>query len=275
MPPIHPDTKRIAVVFVAALAVCAWMANISFRVGALYALLIIAAGISYYYIRRISTLSAAILLLAITGTLWWAINQDFATGAIASLTVVAAMAAAHEAGFTKDGATRTLYAIDENWETDLPAAGVIGFLYIGLITMVPSISMTVPSPDTLSGWTDHTFFATSTEYLIVVCVLAPIGEEGVFRGILLPTFSSIFGDDLKGMIGGGLVAAAILSSIAFSLFHWTAYGAEFMEGAFVGAFIFGILMCSVAYWQKSIIGCILIHAMTNAWIVQDMFAVIQ
>jgi membrane protease YdiL (CAAX protease family) len=275
MPPLHPDTKRIAVVLVAALAVCVWMAGVSFRVGALYALLLIVAGVSYYYIRRISNMTAGILLITLTVTLWWAINQDFTTGAIASGVAVVLMVAAHEGGFTRDGVTRTLYGIDENWETDLPTAGVIGLLYIALITMVPSISMTVPSPDMLSGWTDHTFFATSTEYLIVVCVLAPISEEGVFRGILFPAFSSMLGDDMRGMIGGGLVAAAIISSIAFSLFHWTAYGAEFMEGAFVGAFIFGLLMCAVAYWQKSIIGCILIHAMTNAWIVQEMFAVVQ
>jgi len=146
MPTLHPDTKRIAVVLVAALAVCVWMAGISFRVGALYALLIIAAGVSFYYIRRISRLSAAILLLAITITLWYAINQDFEAGAIATLIAVAIMMLTHEAGFTKDGVTRTLYGIDENWETDLPVAGLIGVMYITLITLVPSISMTVPSP---------------------------------------------------------------------------------------------------------------------------------
>jgi membrane protease YdiL (CAAX protease family) len=274
MPPIHPDTKRIAVVLVAALAVCVWMAGISFRVGALYALLIIAAGVSFYYIRRISRLSAAILLPSLTITLWYAINQDFEAGAIAVLAVVAIMVVAHEAGFTKDGVTRTLYGIDENWETDLPVAGVIGILYITLITMVPSISMTVPSPDMLSGWTDHTFFATSTEYLIVVCVLAPISEEALFRGVLLPGYIEILGGS-SSRITTATISIAITTSIAFSLFHWAAYGAEFMEGAFVGAFIFGLLMCAIAYWQKSIIGCILIHAMTNAWIVQEMFAVIQ
>ncbi len=272
--PLNPDTKRIVVVLAAALAVCVWMANISFRVGALYALMIIAAGMAYYYVRRISTLSAAILLIVLTVTLWYAINQDFTTGAIASLIAIVLMAASHEAGFTKDGATRTLYGIDENWETDLPVAAGIGILYIGLISLVPSISMTVPSPDTLSGWTDHTFFATSTEYLLVVCALAPVSEEAVFRGIMLPGYTEILGGSAN-KVTTATIGIAVASSIAFSLFHWTAYGAEFMEGAFVGAFIFGVLMCGVAYYQKSIIGCILIHAMTNAWIVQDMFAVIQ
>lgn len=274
MPTLHPDTKRIAVVLVAALAVCIWMAEISFRVGAIYALMIIAAGVSYYYIRRISTLSAAILLIVLTVTLWYAINQNFTTGAVYTLLAIVIMAASHEAGFTKDGATRMLYGIDENWETDLPMAAGIGILYIALISMVPSISMTVPSPDTLSGWTDHTFFATSAEYLVVVCILAPISEEAVFRGIMLPGYTEILGGTAK-KVTESTVGIAIASSIAFSLFHWTAYGAEFMEGAFVGAFIFGVMMCVVAYHQKSIIGCILIHAMTNAWIVQDMFAVVQ
>jgi membrane protease YdiL (CAAX protease family) len=250
------------------------MAEISFRVGAIYALMIIAAGVSFYYIRRISNLSAAILLIVLTVTLWYAINQNFTTGAIASLLAIVIMAATHEAGFTKDSAERTLYAIDENWETDLSVAAGIGILYIGLISMVPSISMTVPSPDTLSGWTDHTFFATSAEYLVVVCILAPISEEAVFRGIMLPGYTEILGGSTRKATET-MVGIAIASSIAFSLFHWTAYGAEFMEGAFVGAFIFGIMMCVVAYHQKSIIGCILIHAMTNAWIVQDMFAVVQ
>jgi membrane protease YdiL (CAAX protease family) len=275
MPQLHPDTKRVAVLIVATLAVCIWMADISFRVGALYALLLVAAGTAYYYIRRISSLTAGILLLALTGTLWVAINMDFETGAIASIIIILSMIVAHEMGFTKNHATRTLYGIDENWEVDLPVSFGIGVAYIALISMVPSISMTVPSPDMLSGLADHTFYAMSAEYLIVVCLLAPVSEECAFRGILFPAFSQLFGDDLKGMIGVGLVLAAILSSIAFSLFHWSAYGAVFMEGAFVGAFIFGVLMCAVAYWQKSILGCILIHTMTNAWIVQDMFAVIQ
>jgi len=271
---IHPDTKRIAVVLIAALAICIWMANISFRVGALYAMLIISAGVSFYYLRRISRLSAAIFLLAVLITMWYAINADFNTGATATLAAVVIMIVAHEGGYTKDHAARTLYAIDANWTTDLPVAAGIGALYIGLISMVPSIAMTVPSPDMLSGWSDHSFYAMSIEYLTVVCILAPIGEEAVFRGIMLPAYVQILGGN-PDRITGTTIGVAVVFSIAFSLYHWVAYGAAFMEGAFVGAFIFGMLMCGVAWYQKSIIGCILIHAMTNGWIVQRVFSFIQ
>lgn len=82
---------------------------------------------------------------------------------------------------------------------------------------------------------------------ITVCILAPIFEEILFRGILL-----------RGMLQNKMnpVWAIILSSILFGLAHMNPW-------QFLGAGILGAIFAYVYYRTKSLWMCIFLHSLNN------------
>lgn len=97
-------------------------------------------------------------------------------------------------------------------------------------------------------------FDTVTQILIVV-FLAPILEELFFRGVLFP----ILRDKFNLWIG------VLGSAVTFSIFHALAYGnIVTMSGAFIGAFVFGIIASLLDNKTNNVIPSIIMHMIVNA-----------
>jgi len=143
-----------------------------------------------------------------------------------------------------------LFGIDENWTVDLILGLVVGFLFIGL-TKVTSVSMDAPAP--IYPLTSFAEQINTISTLIVIGFLAPIGEESLFRGIFL-WFSWA---NLKYF-----TIALVVSGIAFSAFHFTAYGAE-IPAAYFGAFLFAVTAGLLTFQTKSLLPAIVMHSVVN------------
>jgi membrane protease YdiL (CAAX protease family) len=76
-----------------------------------------------------------------------------------------------------------------------------------------------------------------------------VAEETIFRGYLILRFKAV-----TGRTG----AAALLSSIVFSLGH----GYEGMAGVISG-FSIGVVLALVYLWRKSLVAPIVIHFLTD------------
>ncbi len=105
-------------------------------------------------------------------------------------------------------------------------------------------------PDKLVGFVDNDYFGAKNSlelvlFFITASIIAPIFEEIVFRGIFLTRISQKFG------YGVGIFA----SSLLFGVLH--------MDGAIIGAFIFGVLLSIIYLKYKNILVNILIHGINN------------
>ena len=85
-------------------------------------------------------------------------------------------------------------------------------------------------------------------YVAVVSFVAPIWEEMIFRGFLLPSFTRYFRLDLS----------ILLSSLVFALAHFS------MERLIPLTFL-GMLMCVVYIRSKNILAPIILHSLWNAF----------
>jgi membrane protease YdiL (CAAX protease family) len=83
---------------------------------------------------------------------------------------------------------------------------------------------------------------------ILVTVVA-VAEETIFRGYLILRFKAVT---------DRAVAAALLSSIVFSLGH----GYEGMAGV-ISVFSIGVVLALVYLWRKSLVAPIVIHFLTD------------
>ena len=85
-------------------------------------------------------------------------------------------------------------------------------------------------------------------YVAVVSLVAPIWEEMIFRGFLLPSFTRYFRVDV----------AVLLSSLIFALAHFS------MERLIPLTFL-GMLMCVVYIRSRNILAPIILHSLWNAF----------
>lgn len=88
-------------------------------------------------------------------------------------------------------------------------------------------------------------------------ILAPICEEIIFRGLLLTALANKLGTK----------AAVILSSAIFSLIHYY----DFVNT--IDVFIFGIIMAITFLKTRSLVPCIIAHALFNLWITADTWLI--
>jgi membrane protease YdiL (CAAX protease family) len=139
-----------------------------------------------------------------------------------------------------------MIGIDANWKRDALEGGAYGLAFIFINKLFPQFIIGVPH-EVLFGLGGLT---------LTVCVVAPILEEIGFRGILYPTAGKQFGDNI----------AIIGTSLAFSLFHWAAYGLA-LTTAFVGAFFFGFVAAYIAKKQNSLMGVMVMHGIFNWWMI--------
>lgn len=90
-----------------------------------------------------------------------------------------------------------------------------------------------------------TDFSYNILFFILSCILAPIFEEFLFRGVIL-----------SGISKYGTALGVIVSSALFGLFHGNIPQA-------VAAFIMGIALSLVAIKTKSIVLCVIMHFFAN------------
>lgn len=151
----------------------------------------------------------------------------------------------------------TLAGIDRNYWQDLGFGILAGILFIIISVIAPGIGAI--------GFPSLPQSVTAIGIFLIIIVVAPIFETSVFQDIILDFFDSklkIFG---KGALPFFL--ASLLSSVAFSLFHLTAYGGSLQSagGSFLSAFLVGVGFCYLRKWTKSILPVIIAHALINFW----------
>ena len=157
----------------------------------------------------------------------------------------------------------------DDWKGDVLFGVGMGALFI-FMSIIGGFSFVLPTQffDAFQG---TTFLSLNVGMFISVVLLAPLIEEAVFRGILLPFLVTGLNMDLW--------FALVLQAGAFSVAHLSAYaGVELasfslqsvfaVTGAFISAFIFGVVIGYFAFTRKNYLVGVLPHAMINFWLVK-------
>jgi len=154
-----------------------------------------------------------------------------------------------------------IVGIDKNWKTDLLygvlfAVGIIVISSLGIIGTIgiPSVSASV---------------AGDIGRALIVIVCAAIFESFIFQEFLLDFLD-------EKIINLPFILAALLASIAFSLFHFIAYSGSLsaMGGSFFSAGLISFSWCYLRKWTKSILPVIICHAILNAWILHSLVVIV-
>ena len=108
-------------------------------------------------------------------------------------------------------------------------------------------------------------FSSDTERYVVQDAVAPIVEEVAFRGVLAFALA---------VIGIPLFLNAVINIISFSIFHFTAYGANVAAASslFIGAALFGLAAFLATYYDSDEkdfqvpLAAIIGHIIVNTWL---------
>ncbi len=137
---------------------------------------------------------------------------------------------------------------------------IIFLLMLPLVAWIAKWSALIPFPESLQKTSDEAFrktnfitnFSSNTQFYLMflgAAIMAPIGEELVFRGLLQNKLIRYFGNP-HSMI--------IISSLIFSLFHMEP------SGTFT-RWILGAILGYAYYYSGSILVPIFLHFVNNAW----------
>jgi membrane protease YdiL (CAAX protease family) len=133
------------------------------------------------------------------------------------------------------------------------AAGIVLAVYVafyvfaGIWSQLLNIDEKSDLPDEL-GADGST--AALIAVLVLVCVMAPVAEEFLFRGLL---FTSI-------RASAGLWPAAIITGIVFGAIH----AGSSPAGLLVPLAVLGVGLCLIYAWTRSLYPCVALHAINNA-----------
>ena len=86
-------------------------------------------------------------------------------------------------------------------------------------------------------------------YFVVVTVCAPVWEEAIFRGFLLPSLTRYM----------PLTAAIVVSALSFA-------GAHFSLQRFLPLVLLGIIFGTLLVRTRNLLPCVLLHSLWNAYI---------
>ena len=86
--------------------------------------------------------------------------------------------------------------------------------------------------------------------MFLVCVMAPVAEEFLFRGLLFTSLRA----------STGLWPAAIITGVVFGAIHAGSSPAGFL----VPLAVFGVGLCLIYAWTRSLYPCVALHAVNNA-----------
>jgi uncharacterized protein len=133
------------------------------------------------------------------------------------------------------------------------AAGIVAGVYVGFYvfagiwTQVLNIKEESDLPDELGA--NHST-AALIAVLVLVCVMAPVCEEFLFRGLL---FTSL-------RVSIGMLPAAIITGAVFGSIH---VGSS-PVGLLVPLAVLGFGLCLIYAWTRSLYPCVALHAVNNA-----------
>src|SRR5919202_2616050 len=181
-------------------------------------------------------------------------TNDLPSGVLMALTFVQdigfVIAALMVARFARRPSARDFGLVPTNVQR---AIGLLVAIYIafyafaGAWTSLLGIDQKDDLPDELGA---DKSTAALVAVLILVCVMAPIAEEMLFRGLL---FTSI-------RVSAGLWPAAIITGIVFGAIHAGSSPAGFL----VPLGVLGVGLCLLYAWTGSLLPCIALHAINNA-----------
>ena len=133
------------------------------------------------------------------------------------------------------------------------AAGIVAGVYVGFYvfagiwTQVLNIKEESDLPDELGA---NQSTAALVAVLVLVCVMAPVCEEFLFRGLL---FTSL-------RVSIGMLPAAIITGAVFGSIH---VGSS-PVGLLVPLAVLGFGLCLIYAWTRSLYPCVALHAVNNA-----------
>lgn len=114
-------------------------------------------------------------------------------------------------------------------------------IYLFYSTIIQIVGLTIPAPD----FTFPSSTSMQAIYILYICILGPVLEEIIFRGIVL-----------KSMKKYGEFTAIIFTSIIFAMFHLNLV-------QFMTPLLLGILLAFVTVKTDSIVPAIVIHMFNN------------
>jgi uncharacterized protein len=133
------------------------------------------------------------------------------------------------------------------------AAGIVAavyaafYVFAGIWAQVLDIHEQSDLPDELGADGSTTALIA---VLVLVCVMAPVAEEFLFRGLL---FTSV-------RASAGLWPAAIVTGIVFGAIH----AGSSPAGLLVPLGVLGVGLCLIYAWTRSLFPCVALHAINNA-----------
>lgn len=210
----------------------------------------------------LSSLGAALLVLVahlVLGTVFQALMLDTRNGHGLSPDECAAIGQLLSAGMV----VATLLTLRGFGHRSLFHAGDQPLAGVAWATTLP-VLMLVPGLLVLGGWLDRllmqvfplsawesTWFDSMVDgslvTLVSVCVLAPVLEETLFRGLLLRGFLLRYPPS----------TAIVHSAAVFGLAHFNVY-------QFCAAFLIGLILGEIYRRHRSLLPCILLHGAYNA-----------
>ena len=135
------------------------------------------------------------------------------------------------------------------WRAVGIVAGVyVGFyVFAGIWSQVLDIHEESDLPDELGA---NQSTAALVAVLVLVCVMAPVAEEFLFRGLLFTSLRASM----------GMWLAAIITGAVFGSIHLGSSPA----GLLVPLAVLGFGLCLIYAWTRSLYPCVALHAVNNA-----------
>jgi membrane protease YdiL (CAAX protease family) len=133
------------------------------------------------------------------------------------------------------------------------AAGIVLAVYVafyvfaGIWASLLNIHQESELPDELGA--NHST-AALVAVLVLVCVMAPVAEEFLFRGLLFTSLRTSI----------GMWPAAIVTGAVFGSIH----AGSSPAGLLVPLAVLGFGLCLIYAWTRSLYPCVALHAVNNA-----------
>lgn len=160
-----------------------------------------------------------------------------------------------------------LVGIDSDYGKDALIGIGAGLLFIMISVIAPGIAAI--------GFPVLPQAIGATGLFLIIVIAAPIFETVIFQDLILDFFDSklkIFGKKALPFF-----IAVLLASMAFSIYHLTAYGGSLTaaKASFVSVIIAGIGFSYLRFFTNSILPTIIAHAIINAYLLYGSSVVIS
>ncbi|XP_059667153.1 uncharacterized protein LOC132312699 isoform X1 [Cornus florida] len=149
------------------------------------------------------------------------------------------------------------FSLEGNWQFDVglgclmfPLVNRLSQVNLNLLPILPSTPVTVSSVEQSIVARDPVAMAL---YAVVVSVCAPVWEEIVFRGFLLPSLTRYM----------PVWCAILVSSVAFALAH-------FNVQRMLPLVFLGVVMGAVFARSRNLLASMLLHSLWNAFVFLDL-----